>query len=167
MIATHRNPAISRRAARQTGNRLHIYLQMNLTQLAQKEAERLRETCEPIELERLDFDTLNGNSIDHDCLYGQLTGHPDSYRAMQLIMHSAPVIVCNDVENDGKLTDVKFLAPFIENYSNGIFVSRNGILIDPMQRSIYFVSPLELFVPGTRDPDRKERIREIQSWFCL
>lgn len=140
---------------------------MNIRRLAQKEAEHVLRHCHPEELERLDFETLDGNSTDAFCFYGQLTGDPDSRRAIELICQSTNKVICNDVFNDGEIAPVSELKVFLDSYDKGLFVKEDGILLDFSQRSLYFVSPLEAYLPSEDHPQREERIADIRKWLSM
>ncbi len=140
---------------------------MNIEQLAQREAENLLRNCDPIELERLDFETLDGNSIDEFCFYGQITGNPDSQRAIELICNSSAKIICNDIENDGKVVSSKELKIFSDNYNNGISITDSGRIIDYQQRTLSFISPLEAYTPSEDHPEREHRISRIREWLNM
>jgi len=140
---------------------------MTIIHLAKKEAEHLLRVCEPIELQRLDLDLLDGNSTDQLCLYGMLTGNPDSKRAIEIICQCTGKVICNDIENDGKAVPVDELKAFLKDYDDGIRIIETGRIIDYSKRSLYFVSPLEVYVPSEDHPERDKRIAQIRSWLCL
>jgi hypothetical protein len=140
---------------------------MNIRRLAQREAEHVLRHCHPVELERLDFETLDGNSTEAFCFYGQLTGDPDSHRAIELICQSTNKVICNDVVNDGKIVPVDELKVFLDSYDDVLAVKEGGTIIDFLQRSLYYVSPVEAYLPSEDHPERENRIAEIRQWLSM
>lgn len=140
---------------------------MNIEQLAQREAENLLRYCDPIELERLDFDMLDGNSINEFCFYGQITGNPDSQRAIEIICSSSDKVICNDIENDGKVVSSKQLKTFHDNYDSGLSITDSGRILDYRQRTLSYISPLEAYTPSEDHPERKHRIENIRNWLNM
>ncbi len=140
---------------------------MNIRQLAQREAEHVLRHCHPVELERLNFELLDGNSTEACCFYGQLTGDPDSLRAIELICQSTDKVICNDVENDGKIVPVSELKVFIDSYDKGLVVTESGRLVIFSMRTMSFISPLEAYVPTEENPEREQRIADIRKWVSM
>lgn len=125
---------------------------MKFTKIVIEEAKALRKHASEVEISKLDFNTLNPNSVT-SCIYGQMTGHCYSPRAVELIENS-----CKRVYT----TNGGFAESKLNGSPVGKFRRNDGKALLFGLNTTYW-SPIELFITKATLKQKSSLIKFIKG----